>query len=196
MERITPRYVFEARIRIHVRRASQDLVMEGWARDLSETGLSAFVARDLIAEEPVTLEIPFPPSRRVNVPAKVARCMGTQYGFQFTALSPDQRADIRSAVRNRPEIDAYDGKVRPTISQPHRQVETGLSSPKQETQSNDDSAFADRARALIKRGYTPKVAVELALYELEVEHGKTSQVMDRARVDAEDFLLKARRGVI
>ena len=169
--------------------------MEGWARDLSETGLSAFVARDLIAEELVTLEIPLAPSQRVNVPGKVARCMGTQYGFQFTALSPDQRADIRSAVKNRPEIDAYDGKVRHKVGE-GREAESGLATPTRETQWNDDGAFADRARALIKHGYTPKVAVELVLHELEIEHGKTSRVMERARVDAEDFLQKARRGVI
>ena len=49
MERITPRYVFEARIRIRVQRASQNLAMEGWARDISETGISAFVAQGLAA---------------------------------------------------------------------------------------------------------------------------------------------------
>ena len=48
MERITPRYIFESRIRIRVQRDPQNLEMEGWARDISETGISAFVAHGLI----------------------------------------------------------------------------------------------------------------------------------------------------
>jgi hypothetical protein len=56
-----------------------------------------------------------------------------------------------------------------------------------------NTAFADRARMLIKRGYTPKVAVELALHETEIEHGSDPRIMERARADAEDFLLRARK---
>src|SRR4030095_15926121 len=83
-DRITPRYLFEARIRVCVQRGSQKLVMEGWARDLSESGLSAFVARDLIADELVTLDVPLGPARgRLRIPGKVVRCLGTQYGFRF-----------------------------------------------------------------------------------------------------------------
>jgi len=48
----------------------------------------------------------------------------------------------------------------------------------------------------IERGYTPKVAVELILQEMEVEHGRYSKVMEKARADAEDFLLRVRKGLI
>lgn len=197
VDRITPRYTFEARIRICVQRDSQNLAMEGWARDLSETGLSAFVARGLDEGELVTLEIPLPPSRRLSIPAKVVGCLGTQYDFQFTALSPDQRANIRDAVKDRPEVGAYYRQADANDkAREHRYPETSPSVPKQETEWNADSAFADRARMLIKRGYTPKVAVELVLHEIQVENGNNSTIMDKARVDAEAFLLKARRGLI
>ena len=103
-ERITPRYEFEGRIRIRVHRPPQNLVMEGWARDISETGLCAFVASALMLGEDLTLEIRLSPAQKLTIPARVVRSLGTQYGFQFTALSADQRADIRSAVKDRAEI--------------------------------------------------------------------------------------------
>lgn len=63
-------------------------------------------------------------------------------------------------------------------------------------QRDVDTAFTDRARALIKRGYKPKLAVELALQEMEIEHGNNPQVMEKARADAEDFLQRVRKGLI
>lgn len=49
---------------------------------------------------------------------------------------------------------------------------------------------------LIKRGYTPKVAVELILHETAIEHRNDSRVMEKACADAEDFLLRVRKGLI
>jgi hypothetical protein len=69
-------------------------------------------------------------------------------------------------------------------------------SPKAETKLDSGTTFADRARMLIKRGYTPKVAVDLVLHETETEHGKNSRMMEKARADAEHFLLQIRRGLI
>jgi len=65
-----------------------------------------------------------------------------------------------------------------------------------ETPRAADNAFADRARMLIRRGYTPKVAVELVLHEMEFEQGNNSKTVEKARVDAEEFLMRARRGLI
>ena len=195
MERITPRYVFEARIRILVQRASQNLVMEGWARDISETGISAFVAQGLIVGELVTLEIPLASSRWHSIPAMVARCIGTQYGFQFTALSPGQRENIRFAVRDHPELGAYD-RAEAKFREHQREAETRISAQEPETPHAADTAFADRARMLIKRGYTPKVAVELVLHEMEFEQRNNSSAMEKVRADAEDFLRRARQGLI
>ena len=49
---------------------------------------------------------------------------------------------------------------------------------------------------LIKTGYTPKVAVDLVLHETEIENGKDSRMMEKARADAEHFLLQIRKGLI
>ena len=52
--------------------------MQGWSRDLSESGLGAFVAQALVLGEFVTLEIPLPDSDKQVIPAKVARRAGNR----------------------------------------------------------------------------------------------------------------------
>jgi len=70
--------------------------------------MQAFVAEELVVGELVSLEIPLPPSGKEVIPAKVARQLGTQYGFQFTAVSASQRSGIRMVLSNAPAI-AYPG---------------------------------------------------------------------------------------
>lgn len=79
----------------------------------------------------------------------------------------------------------------------HR-CETGSSFFAAEPEAKLDTGvpFAERARMLIKRGYTPKIAADLVLHEMEFEHSSNSTVMEKARADAEDFLLKVRKGLI
>ena len=67
---------------------------------------------------------------------------------------------------------------------------------KQETKQYTDTAFAERARVLIKRGYTPKIAVELVLHEMDIEFHNDPRTMEKARADGEDFLRRARKGLI
>ena len=99
---ISPRHRFEARIDIRVRRGERELSLQGWARDLSESGLRAFVADPLEKGELVVFEIPLPDIDRQVIPAKVVRTLGTDYGFEFTALSAEQRSHIQLALRNCP----------------------------------------------------------------------------------------------
>ena len=108
--RISPRHIFETRIRICLQRGSQRISLHGWARDLSESGLGAFVAEVLVLGELVTLEVPVPNCDKQVIPAKIARVLGTEYGFQFTALSAEQRTRIRATVKAHPVIP-YHGKV-------------------------------------------------------------------------------------
>ena len=76
--------------------------------------------------------------------------------------------------------------------------ETGISffSTEQETKLDTGVPFVERARMFIKRGYTPKVAAELVLHEMEFEHSSNPTIMEKARAEAEDFLLKVRKGLI
>jgi PilZ domain len=97
---ISPRHRFEARIDIRLQRGEQKTSLQGWARDLSESGLRAFVADPLEKGETVVLEIPLSGSGKQVIPAKVARSLGTDYGFEFTALSAAQRSHIQATLRN------------------------------------------------------------------------------------------------
>jgi len=97
-KRIVPRFEFEARFRIEVHRIGEPLLTEGWARDMSESGVGAFVAAPLLVGELVTLSIPLPGGEELVIPAKVKRNLGTQYGFEFTALSAEQRKQITGVL--------------------------------------------------------------------------------------------------
>ena len=61
---------------------------------------------------------------------------------------------------------------------------------------NTGPTLEERARMLIRTGYRPKVAVELVLEEIALEHRNDARIMEKARREAEDFLLKIRKGLI
>lgn len=93
-DRIASRHAFERWISIHREQGS----IKGWTRDISESGLSAFIAQVLMPGEAVVLEITLQDMDPLKVPARVVRTLGTEYGFQFTALSSGQRDQIRAAL--------------------------------------------------------------------------------------------------
>jgi len=82
--------------------------MHGWARNLSESGLGAFIAQGLVVGESVSLEIPLSGSGKQVIPAVVTRQVGTLYGFQFTALSAEQRSSIRTTLEGQPVVPYSD----------------------------------------------------------------------------------------
>ena len=108
--RIAIRHAFEARILIRFARGEQKFSAQGWARDLSESGLSAFVAERLDVGQVVTLQVPLGEIGKETIAAKVARQLGTQYGFQFTALSAKQRRAIQSVLKVQKEIRFHPAK--------------------------------------------------------------------------------------
>jgi len=91
---------------------------------------------------------------------------------------------------------AYDRLAAAKFREHTCEAGTGLFAAEEETKLDAGVSFVERARMLIKRGYTPKVAAELVLHEMEFEHGNNSTMMDKARADAQDFLLKVRKGLI
>jgi len=92
--------------------------------------------------------------------------------------------------------EAYDRLAAAKFREHRCEAEPRFSTAKAETKPNGVIAFVDRARVLIKHGYTPKVAVELVLHEIETEHRSDPGIMQKARAEAEDFLQKTRRGLI
>lgn len=101
---ISPRHRFEARVSISVQRGEQKLNLQGWVRDLSESGLRAFVADALLPNESVTFELALSDTGNQAIPATVMRALGTDYGFQFTALSAEQRHQIRAKLSELPSF--------------------------------------------------------------------------------------------
>jgi len=99
--KIAPRHAFEARTLIRLQRDERKLSLQGWVRDLSESGLRAFVAEPLWLGESVVMELPLLNNEKQVIPAKVVRVLGTEYGFQFTALSAEQRNHIRTTIEGR-----------------------------------------------------------------------------------------------
>ncbi|MGA7402179.1 MAG: hypothetical protein WBW38_19335 [Candidatus Sulfotelmatobacter sp.] len=71
-----------------------------------------------------------------------------------------------------------------------------VSIPAANKKPDTGSAFANRARILIMRGFKPKDAVELVLHEVATESGGNAKLIEKARVDAEEFLSKIRQGLI
>jgi hypothetical protein len=46
------------------------------------------------------------------------------------------------------------------------------------------------------RGFRPKDAVELTLQEMMLEHRENPKLIEKARVDAEEFLRRVKEGLI
>ena len=111
-------------------------------------------------------------------------CSNCRWGFPLPTLLSGEEAK-----------EAYD-RLAAAKFREHQCEGLGSLSAAKQTKPEADTSFTDRARLLIKRGYTPKVAVDLVLHEIEIEHRNHPQTMEKARTDAEDFLLKVRRGLI
>jgi hypothetical protein len=100
--RILPRYAFETRSRIRLTQGGDERPVGGRSRNISESGLAAFVAEELKLGQIVTLEIPASKAQRLTISARVARRLGPEYGFQFMTLSGDQRLMLRRAMKGEP----------------------------------------------------------------------------------------------
>ncbi len=91
---------------------------------------------------------------------------------------------------------AYDRLAAGKFRQHKCDTGPSLFATEQEAERDTGVPFAVRARMLIKRGYTPKVAAELVLHEMEFEQGGNRTMIEKARAEAEDFLQKVRKGLI
>ena len=112
-------------------------------------------------------------------------CSNCQWRFPIPTLLSGEEA-----------IGAYNRLAALKFREHKCEATGGLSAASQEPKWDAGNAFVQRARMLIKRGYTPKVAVELVLHEMEFEHGNDSRMMEKARAEAEDFLLRVGKGLI
>jgi hypothetical protein len=68
--------------------------------------------------------------------------------------------------------------------------------PKEVEDTSTEPTFTKRVMKLIKVGYKPKDAADIALDEIALEHRNDPKVMAQARADAKDFLQRVREGRI
>lgn len=106
------------------------------------------------------------------------------------------RFPVPTLLAGREAKSAYDRLAEVKFREHKCEVETSRSAAIPQPNPNAGNTVAERARMLIKQGYTPKVAVELVLHEMQFERGSDSRTMEKARADAEDFLQKVRKGLI
>jgi hypothetical protein len=106
------------------------------------------------------------------------------------------RFPVPTLLSGEEAMAAYDRLAAAKFREHKCEVETSSSAAQEPAKREPDTAFAARARMLIKRGYKPKVAVELVLHEMEIEHGRNPAFMEKARADAEVFLMRVRKGLI
>jgi hypothetical protein len=122
---------------------------------------------------------------RVEGDAKGWACSNCRWRFPVPTLLSGEEA-----------MAAYDRLAAVKFREHKCEAEGGFSDAKEVTKRDAGTLFAERARVLIKRRYKPKVAVELVLHEMAIEQGNNPRTMEKARADAEDFLLRVRKGLI
>jgi len=91
---------------------------------------------------------------------------------------------------------AYDRLAAVKFREHKCDAETELPATKSEIRRDVDPTFLERARKLIQQGYKPKDAVELVLQETALEHRNDARIIEKARADADNFLLQVRKGLI
>jgi hypothetical protein len=102
------------------------------------------------------------------------------------------RFPVPTLLGDKDARDAYDRLAAAKFREHECAAQTSTAVPAK----NTGPTFAERARTLIRSGYRPKVAVDLVVQEIALEHRNDARVMEKARLDAEDFLLKIRKGLI
>jgi hypothetical protein len=111
-------------------------------------------------------------------------CSNCQWKFPVPTLLSDKEA--MAAYDRLAGAKFRDHKCEPAFGAP----------PPRPERSQVDIELEQRCRVLIKRGFKPKVAVDLVLQELEIEHGRDPKFMENARAATEVFLLKIGKGLI
>jgi hypothetical protein len=89
---------FRADMKLEAFRTGAERALKGHVDDLSEGGVGGTIIGELTVGEDVIVEISGKPLLRpVRVPATVRNRSAFRYGFQFTALSREQRTLITAS---------------------------------------------------------------------------------------------------
>lgn len=105
LARLAARYTLDAPVSIFLRRSGLPISMQGRSTDVSELGLGAELAEDLVPGELVRLCFRLPGNDFDLTPqATVRRRSGSRYGFEFVSFEPAHFEELRLACLKLPRI--------------------------------------------------------------------------------------------
>lgn len=106
LARTNSRFAIRMPIQVKVFRDGSPVIIPGRSVDLNEAGLGAVLDQELVPGELVTVEFELPMLGKTFSPrATVRRRSGSQYGFEFVHIDPEQQQAIRALCEVLPPID-------------------------------------------------------------------------------------------
>jgi hypothetical protein len=96
-QRRSPRFPFDSLLRVTAFRGSEEAQVWGRSTDLCREGIGVTVTAELAPEELVTMQIPLPSTKPMNVRASVRYCNQAHCGFEFVDLRNQQHEVIEAA---------------------------------------------------------------------------------------------------
>ena len=89
------RYTIDVRLKITSNRGGVRTIVYGRGSDLSEGGMSAYIALELNLGSSIEMEVTLPYAQQpLRVKAKVRSRDGLRYGLEFLSLTPPEREVI------------------------------------------------------------------------------------------------------
>ena len=95
-QRRSPRFPFDALVRIAVQPLENETVLWGRSIDLCREGIGVNVAAELTPDQVVAVEIPLAADKPVTVTASVRYCNQHRCGFEFISLAEPQHEAIQA----------------------------------------------------------------------------------------------------
>ena len=97
-QRRSPRFLFDSLVRVTAVRPGNETRLWGRSTDLCREGIGVTVTTgELTPEELVTMQIPLPSTKPMNVRALVRYCNQGRCGFEFVDLRNQQHEAIEAA---------------------------------------------------------------------------------------------------
>lgn len=96
-QRRSPRYPFDSLVRVTPFHIGEEAQVWGRSTDLCPEGIGVTIRGQLAPKELVTMQIPLPSTKPMNVRATVRYCNQAHCGFEFVDLRNQQREAIEAA---------------------------------------------------------------------------------------------------
>jgi PilZ domain len=96
-QRRSPRFLFDSLVRVTAVRPGNETRLWGRSTDLCRYGIGVTIRGELTPKELVTMQIPLPSTKPMNVRASVRYCNHGRCGLEFVDLHNQQHEAIEAA---------------------------------------------------------------------------------------------------